>query len=166
MKRDVYKLLAEKYVVINETVADEFDSILQNAGFPKKDYDTAEVMNLIGSYLKKFDPQDINYMVYQQIRMALQWNEIDPGILSDYVQDKAGASGPHLQDPQTGDENMVSEASGEQALQSVTNFIDDRPINSIEIQTHYGNIVLPIVEVWVQDEVLKISVDHSKLEGQ
>ena len=35
-------------------------------------------------------------------------------------------------------------------------------IGSIEIITHYGNMVLPIVEVWEQDSVLKISVDVSQ----
>lgn len=35
-------------------------------------------------------------------------------------------------------------------------------IDSIEITTHYGNMVLPIIEVWEQDSVLKISVDVSQ----
>ena len=33
--------------------------------------------------------------------------------------------------------------------------------NSIEIQSHYGNVVLPIIEIWKQDGVLKISVEDS-----
>jgi hypothetical protein len=35
-------------------------------------------------------------------------------------------------------------------------------IGSVEITTHYGNMVLPMVEIWEQDGVLKISVDVSQ----
>ena len=214
MKRDVYKLLSEKYQVINESVAgssadlvqieywqqdtmesgrwvktkpmprataekiidsfyrgeivnveqgvaeasasvaEEFDDILTRADFPKSDYDAAEVMNLIHNYLKGLDPRDINSRVYAQIKMALQWKEIDPGILDDYLQDKGGASGPDSRDPQ------LDEATGNQVYISVTKILEANPnINSIEIQSHYGNMVLPVVEIWKQDGVLKISVE-------
>ena len=60
-----------------------------------------------------------------------------------------------------------SSASKEQVLHSVTNLIDNNLfVNGIEIQTHYGNVVLPVIEIWEQDGTIKISVDHSKLEGQ
>lgn len=154
MKRDVYKLLTEKYQTINETVADEFDDVLARADFPKSDYETAEVMNLIHNYLKKFDPRDINAMVYAQIKMALGWKEIDPGILDDYLDNEAGASDPDPRDPQ------LDEATGNQVYNSVVKMLETNAgINSIEIQSHYGNIVLPVVEIWKQDGVLKISVE-------
>lgn len=271
MKRGSYRLLAEKYQTINETVADEFDSILQDAGFPnKKDYETAEVLNLIHDYLSKFDPRDLNAMVYGQIRMALGWNDIDTGLLDDYLQDRAGFSDPDPRDPQTGDESVMTEDSDsimkgepykllaekyqtlarefqqgvadefdsilhnagfpkedyetsevlnlindylktfdnrqidrhvtsqlmkamewnginpdiltdyhnelndveieienqtdqnldDRTLNAVKKYIND--VNSIEIQTHYGNMVLPVVEIWKENGVLKISVDTSK----
>lgn len=214
MKRDVYKLLSEKYQVVSESVAkgstdlvqieywqqdtmesgrwvktkpmprataekiidsfyrgeivnveqgvaeasasvaEEFDDILTRADFPKSDYDTAEVMNLIHNYIKGLDPRDVDSRVFAQIKMALGWKEIDPGILDDYLQDKAGASGPDSRDPQ------IDEATGNQVYASITKMLEANPnINSIEIQSHYGNMVLPVIEIWKQGGVLKISVE-------
>lgn len=45
-----------------------------------------------------------------------------------------------------------------EALDNIKKIIENSSVDSIQIQTHYGNITLPIREVWVQDEVLKISV--------
>ncbi len=54
---------------------------------------------------------------------------------------------------------QINETTGEQAMQSVRKLSE--VTNSIEIQSHYGNVVLPIVEIWKQDGVLKISVEDS-----
>ena len=60
----------------------------------------------------------------------------------------------------------VKEAAGEIAPDLAFSIIQRKleigNIGSIEITTHYGNMVLPIVEVWEQDSVLKISVDVSQ----
>lgn len=56
---------------------------------------------------------------------------------------------------------MAKEASNTgdvEALDNIKKIIENSFVDSIQIQTHYGNIDLPIREVWVQDEVLKISV--------
>lgn len=136
------------------SVAEEFDDILTQADFPKSDYDTAEIMNLIHNYIKGLDPRDVDSRVFAQIKMALGWKEIDPGILDDYLQDKAGASGPDSRDPQ------IDETTGNQVYASVAKMIEANPnINSIEIQSHYGNMVLPVVEIWKQNGIIKISVE-------
>ena len=54
---------------------------------------------------------------------------------------------------------QINETTGEQAMQSVRKL--SQVTNSIEIQSHYGNVVLPIIEIWKQDGVLKISVEDS-----
>ena len=55
--------------------------------------------------------------------------------------------------------NLVKEEPSDNLLDAIKNNIDS--VQSVEVQTHYGNTVLPIIEVWVQDGVLKISVDQS-----
>lgn len=45
-----------------------------------------------------------------------------------------------------------------EALDNLKKILEIESIDSIQIQTHYGNVNLPIREIWVQDGVLKISV--------
>ena len=66
--------------------------------------------------------------------------------------------------------NQVTEASTndgtDNMLMRAQKLIESNPnLNNITIQTHNGNIELPIMEMWVQDGVLKISVDHSSLQN-
>ena len=66
--------------------------------------------------------------------------------------------------------NQVTEAStndgADNMLMRAQKLIESNPnLNNITIQTHNGNIELPIMEMWVQDGVLKISVDHSSLQN-
>jgi hypothetical protein len=53
--------------------------------------------------------------------------------------------------------------SPEQVLQAVANYLNE-PVSKLEIQTHYGIIVLPVVEVWAQDGVIKLSVATEQIE--
>lgn len=166
--RNQYQILAEKYnLVENEHeavrnmgtgrgVADEFDSVLQAAGYPKSGYESAEIYNLIADYEKKVDPRDRNSHLYYSIAKALEWNEVDADLVADYLNDKAGASDNYHQDENA---QPVQEDHSDNLLDAIKNKIDN--VQSIEVQTHYGNTVLPIIEVWVQDGVLKISVDQS-----
>jgi hypothetical protein len=137
-------------------VADEFDSVLQAAGYPKSGYESAEIYNLIADYEKKVDPRDRDSHLYYSIAKALEWNEVDADLVADYLNDKAGASDNYHQDENA---QPVKEGSDDGLLNAIKNNIDN--VQSIEIQTHYGNTVLPVIEVWVQDGVLKLSVDHS-----
>ena len=66
--------------------------------------------------------------------------------------------------------NQVTEAStndgADNMLMRAQKLIESNPnLNNITIQTHNGNIELPIMEMWVQDGVLKISVNHSSLQN-
>ena len=66
--------------------------------------------------------------------------------------------------------NQVTEASTndgtDNMLMRAQKLIESNPnLNNITIQTHNGNIELPIMEMWVQDGVLKISVNHSSLQN-
>ena len=66
--------------------------------------------------------------------------------------------------------NQVTEAStngdANNMLMRAQKLIESNPnLNNITIQTHNGNIKLPIMEMWVQDGVLKISVNHSSLQN-
>ena len=61
----------------------------------------------------------------------------------------------------------VKEAAGghitpEQAFNIIQSKLEIGSVESIEVTTHYGNMVLPMVEIWEQDGVLKISVDVSQ----
>ena len=60
----------------------------------------------------------------------------------------------------------VKEAAGEIAPDLAFSIIQDKleigSIAAVEVVTHYGNMVLPIIEIWEQDGVLKISVDVSQ----
>lgn len=61
----------------------------------------------------------------------------------------------------------IKEAAGnhiapEQAFNIIQRKFEIGNIGSVEITTHYGNMVLPMVEIWEQDGVLKISVDVSQ----
>ena len=61
----------------------------------------------------------------------------------------------------------VKEAVGghitpEQAFNIIQSKLEIGSIAAVEVTTHYGNMVLPIVEVWEQNGVLKISVDVSQ----
>ena len=60
----------------------------------------------------------------------------------------------------------VKEAAGEIAPDLAFNIIQSKfeigSIAAVEVTTHYGNMVLPMVEIWEQDGVLKISVDVSQ----
>jgi len=50
-------------------------------------------------------------------------------------------------------------------LSNLHKMIMDRPnLKNIKIQTHNGNVDLPIMEMWVQDNGIVISVDHSGLQ--
>ena len=216
--RNQYQILAEKYSVVNENeheaihnmgtgggVADEFDNVLQAAGYPKSGYESAEIYNLIADYEKKVDSRDRNAHLYYSIAKALEWNEVDADLVADYLNDKAGASDNYHQDESKLEEtvskkksqdmarvnagamsqaefnakykrpvkkglagpgglykNLVKEESGDKLLDAIKQHIDN--VQSVEVQTHYGNKVLPIIEVWVQDGVLKLSVDHSAAE--
>lgn len=66
--------------------------------------------------------------------------------------------------------NKVTEASTSNGASNTSNYklmtdlIESNPsIENIEVITNHGNVVLPIVEMWVQDGVLKVSIDHSPL---
>jgi len=66
--------------------------------------------------------------------------------------------------------NQFTEAStndgSDNMLMRAQKLIESNPnLNNITIQTHNGNIELPIMEMWVQDGVLKISVNHSSLQN-
>ena len=50
----------------------------------------------------------------------------------------------------------------EQAFNIIQSKLEIGSIAAVEVVTHYGNMVLPMVEVWEQDGVLKISVDVSQ----
>jgi len=105
MKRSSYKLLGEKYeqTVLNEimepsrqehdystTLADKFSDELAAHNYPKSNYEAAEVMNIISNFLKeipsieKSSPAELN-SIYDQMFRALEWNDIDPGLLKDYL---------------------------------------------------------------------------------
>ena len=61
----------------------------------------------------------------------------------------------------------VKEAAGghiapDQAFSIIQDKFEIGSIAAVEVTTHYGNMVLPIVEIWEQDSVLKISVDVSQ----
>ena len=61
----------------------------------------------------------------------------------------------------------VKEAAGshiapEQAFNIIQSKFEIGSIAAVEVVTHYGNMVLPIIEIWEQDGVLKISVDVSQ----
>ena len=62
--------------------------------------------------------------------------------------------------------NVKEAAGGEIAPDLAFNIIQDKleigSIAAVEVTTHYGNMVLPIIEIWEQDGVLKISVDVSQ----
>ena len=62
--------------------------------------------------------------------------------------------------------NVKEAAGGEIASDLAFNIIQDKleigSIAAVEVTTHYGNMVLPIIEIWEQDGVLKISVDVSQ----
>ena len=65
--------------------------------------------------------------------------------------------------------NQVTEAStndgADNMLMRAQKLIESNPnLNNITIQTHNGNIKLPIMEMWVQDNGIVISVDHSGLQ--
>jgi len=66
--------------------------------------------------------------------------------------------------------NQFTEAStndgADNMLMRAQQLIESNPnLNNITIQTHNGNVELPIMEMWVQDGVLKISVNHSSLQN-
>ena len=66
--------------------------------------------------------------------------------------------------------NKVTEAStndgANNILMRAQKLIESNPnLNNITIQTHNGNIDLPIMEMWVQDNGIVISVDHSGLQN-
>lgn len=66
--------------------------------------------------------------------------------------------------------NKVTEAStndgANNILMRAQKLIESNPnLNNITIQTHNGNIELPIMEMWVQDNGIVISVDHSGLQN-
>jgi hypothetical protein len=66
--------------------------------------------------------------------------------------------------------NQVTEAStndgADNMLMRAQKLIESNPnLNNITIQTHNGNIELPIMEMWVQDNGIVISVDHSGLQN-
>ena len=105
MKRSSYKLLGEKYeqTVLNEimepsrqehghstTLADMFSDELAAHNYPKSNYEAAEVMNIISNFLEeipsseKSSPAELN-RIYDQMFRALEWNDIDPGLLKDYL---------------------------------------------------------------------------------
>ena len=105
MKRSSYKLLGEKYeqTVLNEimepsrqehghgtTLADMFSDELGDHNYPKSNYEAAEVMNIISNFLEKIpsieklSPAELN-RIYDQMFRALEWNDIDPGLLKDYL---------------------------------------------------------------------------------
>ena len=50
-------------------------------------------------------------------------------------------------------------------LMNLKGLLEDNPsLKNIKIQTHNGNISLPVMEMWVQDGVLMLSVNHSNLD--
>ena len=65
--------------------------------------------------------------------------------------------------------NQVTEAStngDDNMLMRAQKLIESNPnLNNITIQTHNGNIKLPIMEMWVQDNGIVISVNHSSLQN-
>ena len=79
-------------------VTDEFDSVLQAAGYPKNNYETAEIYNLIANYENKVDPRDRNTHLYNSIVKALKLNDVEPDLVADYLHDKAGASDNYHED--------------------------------------------------------------------
>lgn len=105
MKRSSYKLLGEKYeqTVLNEimepsrqehdystTLADKFSDELAAHDYPKSNYEAAEVMNIISDFLEKIpsneksSPAEIS-RIHDQMFRALEWKDIDPGLLKDYL---------------------------------------------------------------------------------
>lgn len=150
--RNAYKLLAEKYQTIAESLADSFDEMLKNAGFPKEEYDTADVFKLIEDFVKT-SPEPLERDDYRQMAKALEWNNIDTGLIDDYLQYKSGFDGIDERDPQAGD---IDEAPDTQAIDVVRKHINDA--TGIEVQTAMGNKVMPISEVWFQDGIIKISI--------
>ena len=111
MKRSSYKLLGEKYeqTVLNEimepsrqehdysiTLADKFSDELGARGYPKSNYEAAEVMNIISDFLEKIpsneksSPAEIS-RIHDQMFRALEWNDIDPGLLKDYIDSMQGS---------------------------------------------------------------------------
>lgn len=105
MKRSSYKLLGEKYeqTVLNEimepsrqehdystTLADKFSNVLAAHNYPKSNYEAAEVMNIISDFLEKIpsseksSPAELS-RIYDQMFRALEWNNIEAGLLKDYL---------------------------------------------------------------------------------
>ena len=105
MKRSSYKLLGEKYeqTVLNEimepsrqehghgtTLADKFSDELAAHDYPKSNYEAAEVMNIISDFLEEIPSIEKSSSaelssIYDQMFRALEWNDIDPGLLKDYL---------------------------------------------------------------------------------
>jgi len=72
---------------------------------------------------------------------------------------------------QTQEDRLISEAYSKveneetTELSNLHKMIMDRPnLKNIKIQTHNGNVDLPIMEMWVQDNGIVISVNHSGLQ--
>lgn len=59
-----------------------------------------------------------------------------------------------------------SEIAPDLAFNIIQNKLEIGSIAAVEVVTHYGNMVLPIIEIWEQDGVLKISVDVSQHLGK
>ena len=46
----------------------------------------------------------------------------------------------------------------EDIAEALKGFVQDNDIKAVEVQSHYGNRVLPISEMWVENGTLHISV--------
>jgi len=80
-----------KCVKVSENYAyivDEFDNILKKAGYPKFNYNPQEVFKLIAEYEEQVDPRDRDKSFYNSIAKALEDNNIDRGLVSDYLDSK------------------------------------------------------------------------------
>jgi len=61
-------------------------------------------------------------------------------------------------------DEVVEETGGTIAPEEAHKIITDPSLSAdkIEVQTHFGDEVLPIVEIWVQDGTIKIAVEQTK----
>ena len=81
----------------------------------------------------------------------------------DAVLDDLEREGIHIVFTDDTDSKVEDEETTE--LSNLHKMIMDRPnLKNIKIQTHNGNVELPIMEMWIQNNGIVISVDHSGLQ--
>lgn len=100
-----------------------------------------------------------NEILAQEIAIKKKYYP-DPHIskkLKEYIAKKKEKE-PHQPKPEPVITKETNNTGDIEALDILKKILEIESVDSVQVQTHYGNITLPVREIWAQDGILKISV--------